>query len=178
MFSHLYVPSRVFQPLPQISEVEAPRPQVQPQEPLEMDAVESEFNRWNHEPMRMVGEVPHRWEKSLGTSRMFFDAKAELMLGRKRRSVSGYTYCPEQPQQERKTKRLIADSLRPLSSDAYSGPAKLPSRTECFWQPIEDISSIHPEISDQIAVPVSQHTALLSSSSSKAAAAAHRNQEW
>jgi hypothetical protein len=50
----------------------------QPTAPYEMDGLENEYNPWFHTPMPMVGQVPHRWEKTSGTDRMFFDADQHL----------------------------------------------------------------------------------------------------
>jgi hypothetical protein len=47
-------------------------------DPYEMDAVENEYNPWSHTPMPIVGQVPHRWEKMVGTDRMFFDAEQHV----------------------------------------------------------------------------------------------------
>lgn len=63
----------------------ATKPETPTLGPFEMDAVESEYNPWLHAPMPMVGRVPHRWEKTLGTDRMFFDAEHDLFPRRKKR---------------------------------------------------------------------------------------------
>ncbi|KAH7093127.1 hypothetical protein FB567DRAFT_167311 [Paraphoma chrysanthemicola] len=55
---------------------------------FEMDAVENEFNPWLHGPIPTVLGVPHRWEKTPGTDRMFFEAEHDLFPRRKKRRAS------------------------------------------------------------------------------------------
>jgi hypothetical protein len=55
---------------------------------FEMDAVENEFNPWLHGPIPTVQGVPHRWEKTPGTDRMFFEAEHDLFPRRKKRRTS------------------------------------------------------------------------------------------
>lgn len=105
IFSHLRGLRSRFPPLTQIPETEVSELQALGHEYYEMDATESEFNRWRSEPMRMVRGIPHRWEKTLATDRMFFDAEAELISGRKRRSLSSEKSELEPTRSERSHKR-------------------------------------------------------------------------
>ncbi|KAF2633873.1 hypothetical protein BU25DRAFT_453584 [Macroventuria anomochaeta] len=148
IFSHLYGSSNAFQPMPPISEVDATsKPKVQAKEPFELDAVDSEFNPWHHAPMPIVGKVPHRWEKTLGSNRMFFDAEAELMSGRKRRSLSDHHHSPEPPRRKRKLKLFKARSPRPTSDGTNSRLADKRSCTS-FPDRSQDQAATSSKLSD------------------------------
>lgn len=122
MFSHLYASSRAVQPVisiaeadaaHQVSAAEAVRRQLESQlkeQPFELDAADSEFNPWHHGPLPIVGQVPHRWEKTLGSSRMFFDAEPRMVSGRKRRSLGDCPHSPEPPSRKRKLGFLMGRS--------------------------------------------------------------------
>jgi hypothetical protein len=73
----------------------------QPAGAYEMDATETVFNPWFQSPMLLVGEVPHRWEQTMGTNKMFFDAdRNRFPFGLKRKQ------CPEGSSHSSQRQRL------------------------------------------------------------------------
>jgi hypothetical protein len=86
----------------------------------EMNAVVSEFNRWNSKPMHMASGVHLRWEKTLATNRMFFDVEAELMSGRKRRSLSSDKQLKRSPKRRGVRASMSSLDRKPFGSVNYS----------------------------------------------------------
>jgi hypothetical protein len=124
LFSHLYAQPRAVTATESIAEAD-PSNQLSPPEaakrraeaklreqPFELDAADSEFNPWYHGPIPMVRQVPHRWEKTPGVSRMFFDAEPVRVAGRKRCSFEDQSYSPEPSPRKRQLGCVMSRSQK------------------------------------------------------------------
>lgn len=65
-----------------------------------MDVNENRYNPWSHGPMAMVGSTPHRWEKTRGCDRMFFDTE-QSWISRKGKRKDTYSISSRESQRQR-----------------------------------------------------------------------------
>ncbi|KAF2025856.1 hypothetical protein EK21DRAFT_92893 [Setomelanomma holmii] len=107
---------------------------------FEMDAVENEFNPWLHGPIPTVQGVPHRWEKTPGTDRMFFDAEHDLFPRRKKRRASSEAAREAQRQRCEHVGARVELPVFEAPSELYAPPAESANSfaEQMQWENMQD----------------------------------------
>lgn len=82
---------------------------ISPDEPIEMEAEESQFDALNGSLVMAIDGIPHQWEQTLGSDRRFFEMEREMLEKRRQRRREDEIVSQDLPRRKGKARQEYAE---------------------------------------------------------------------